>query len=199
MGYDPTGHMPTWAKWVVGGLAIAGLVAATVLTCGVAGAGAAGVGAAMLTGGLVSGSINVIDQLHDTGTVDWTEVAISTLSGTAYGAVVGMTGGAAGAWSWGSFGGKLAVAGGTSLLNSWNQEKNFVEATTSLVSSLILSTAVQGTGHLVGKFTSLIPRDPQKLLTLGDVGSYLWGVPAIKTGVIKSVAGTFSAIWNDYS
>ena len=35
---DKFGHMPEWAKWVVGGLAVAGLVVATVLTCGVAGA-----------------------------------------------------------------------------------------------------------------------------------------------------------------
>ena len=40
---DPDDHIPKWAQWVVGGLAIVGLVVATVLTCGVAGAGAAAV------------------------------------------------------------------------------------------------------------------------------------------------------------
>ena len=44
MCFDPSGHMPKWLKWTLGGLAIAGLVVATVLTCGVAGTGAVAVG-----------------------------------------------------------------------------------------------------------------------------------------------------------
>ena len=102
--------MPEWAKWLIGGLAITGLVAATILTFGAAGTAAGVIGAAMLTGGVVSGAINAIDQLHDGGTFNWTELAIATLSGTAYGAVVGATGGA---WTWGAFGGKVLIAGAT--------------------------------------------------------------------------------------
>ena len=60
MYVDPDGHMPKWAQWVVGGLAVAGLVVAIVLTCGVAGAGAVAVGTSMLAGDIVSAGINAV-------------------------------------------------------------------------------------------------------------------------------------------
>lgn len=199
---DPTGHMPEWAKWVVGGLAVAGLIVATVLTCGVAGTGAAAVGAAMLAGGIISGGLNAIDQLSDTGSIDLTELAISTLSGTAYGLVVGLTAGAAaGTFSAGAFVGKLAVAGGTSLLNSWNEDKFSTDPGGAMASfglSLAISATCQVGGYFLGKAASLLKRDPNKLFTVGDIGSYLWGVPAIKTGVIRAVSGTVGAIMNDF-
>ena len=198
MYIDDSGNMPKWAQWIVGGLAIAGLVVATVLTLGVAGAGAAAVGAAMLTGGMISAGINVIDQLHDGGTFDWTELAISTLSGAAYGLVVGLTGGAAGTWSWSAFSGKLAVAGGTSLLNSWNDEKNLKDTIISFGTSLLLSSIYQGIGYGFGKLMSLLPKDPTKIMTLGDIASCLWGIPAVKTGVIRFVGGIAGAIFNDF-
>ena len=202
MYVDPDGHMPKWAQWVVGGLAIAGLVVATVLTCGVAGAGAAAVGAAMLTGGLVSLGINVADQLSDGGEFNWTELAISTLSGTAYGLVVGLTGGAGG-WA---VAGKFAVAGGTSLLNSWNEwdeNSTFGGMMTSLALSLVLSGAAQGAGYLAGKFgpqllSKIAPRNPNHWLTMGDIGSALWAIPAVKTGVIRFVGGVAGSIINNY-
>ena len=199
MYVDPNGHMPKWAQWVVGGLAIAGLVVATVLTCGAAGAGAAAVGAAMLVGGLVSAGINVVDQLSDGGEFDWTELAISTLSGTAYGLVVGLTGGAGG-WA---VAGKFAVAGGTSLLNSWNQNATFGETMKSLGISLLVSGAAQGAGYLAGKFgpqllSKIAPRNPNHLLTMGDIGSALWAIPAVKTGVIRFVGGVIGSIFNNF-
>ena len=196
---DGSGHMPEWAQWVVGGLAVAGLILATVLTCGVAGAGAAAVGAAMLTGGLVSAGINVVDQLSDGGEFNWTELAISTLSGTAYGLVVGLTGGAGG-WA---VAGKFAVAGGTSLLNSWNQNATFGETMKSLGIALLVSCAAQGVGYLAGKFgpqiiSKIFPRNPNHLLTMGDIGSVLWANPAVKTGVIRLVGGIASSIFNNF-
>ena len=196
---DPDGHMPKWAQWVVGGLAVAGLVVATVLTCGVAGAGAAAVGAAMLTGGLVSAGINVVDQLSDGGEFNWTELAISTLSGTAYGLVVGLTGGAGG-WA---VAGKFAVASGTSLLNSWNQNATFGETMKSLGISLLVSGAAQGAGYLAGKFgpqllSKIAPRNPNHWITMGDIGSALWAIPAVKTGVIRFVGGVAGSIINNY-
>ena len=199
MYVDPNGHMPKWVQWVVGGLAIAGLVVATVLTCGAAGAGAAAVGAAMLVGGLVSAGINVVDQLSDGGEFDWTELAISTLSGTAYGLVVGLTGGAGG-WA---VAGKFAVAGGTSLLNSWNQNATFGETMKSLGISLLVSGAAQGAGYLAGKFgpqllSKIAPRNPNYLLTMGDIGSALWAIPAVKTGVIRFVGGVTGSIFNNF-
>ncbi len=199
MYVDPNGHMPKWAQWVVGGLAIAGLVVATILTCGAAGAGAAAVGAAMLVGGLVSAGINVVDQLSDGGEFDWTELAISTLSGTAYGLVVGLTGGTGG-WA---VAGKFAVAGGTSLLNSWNQNATFGETMKSLGISLLVSGAAQGAGYLAGKFgpqllSKIAPRNPNYLLTMGDIGSALWAIPAVKTGVIRFVGGVAGSIFNNF-
>ena len=196
---DPSGHMPKWAQWVVGGLAIAGLVVATVLTCGVAGAGAAAVGAAMLTGGLVSAGINVADQLSDGGEFNWTELAISALSGTAYGLVVGLTGGAGG-WA---VAGKFAVAGGTSLLNSWNENATFGETMKSLGISLLVSGAAQGAGYLAGKFgpqiiSKIFPRNPNHLLTIGDIGSALWAIPAVKTGAIRLAGGIVGSIFNNF-
>ena len=190
---DPEGHMPEWVQWIIGGIAVAGLAVATVLTCGVAGAGAAAVGAAMLAGGLISAGINVIDQLHDGGEFNWTELAISTLSGTAYGLVVGLTGGT-GAWA---VVGKFAVAGGTSLLNSWNENATFAETMISLGISLLVSGMAQGAGYGVGKGISHVPKDPTKFLTLGDIGSYLWSVPAVKTGVIRFAGGVMGSIFND--
>ena len=196
---DESGHMPNWAQWVVGGLAVAGLIVATVLTCGVAGAGAAAVGAAMLTGGLVSAGINVVDQLSDGGEFNWTELAISTLFGTAYGLVVGLTGGAGG-WA---VAGKFSVAGGNSLLNSWNQNATFGETMKSLGIALLVSGTAQGTGYLAGKFgpqiiSKIFPRNSNHLLTMGDIGSVLWANLAVKTGVIRLVGGIVSSIFYNF-
>lgn len=200
---DSSGHMPEWAKWLIGGLAITGLVAATILTFGAAGTAAGVIGAAMLTGGVVSGAINAIDQLHDGGTFNWTELAIATLSGTAYGAVVGATGGA---WTWGAFGGKVLIAGATAALNSWNENKTGKEIALSAAKGMALSVAIQlGAKYGVqyaGKYISpiisrIFPRDPNKWLTMGDVASVVWSIPAVKTGAIKFGAGVASSIFND--
>ena len=169
------------------------------LTCGVAGAGAAAVGAAMLTGGLVSAGINVVDQLSDGGEFNWTELAISTLSGTAYGLVVGLTGGAS-CWA---VVGKFAIAGGTSLLNSWDQNASIGETMASFCTSLVISGIVQGAGYLAGKYgphilSKIMPRNPSHLITMGDICSALWNIPAVKTGITKLVSGVISAISNDF-
>ena len=196
---DPSGHMPEWLKWVVGGLAIAGLIAATVLTFGVAGPSAIAIGASMLTGGLVSAGINIADQLHDGGKFNWTELAISTLSGTAYGLVVSLTGGTGG-WA---IAGKFTVAGGTSLLNSWNENATFSETMKSLGVSLLVSGLVHGAGYLFGKFgpqllSKIAPRNSNYLLTLGDIGSALWKIPAVKIGFIRFISELWSSIINDF-
>ncbi len=199
MYFGESGHMPNWAKWLIGGLVVAGLIVATVLTCGVAGAGAAAVGVAMLTGGLVSAGINVVDQLSDGGEFNWTELTISTLSKTAYELVVGLTGGAGGC----AGAGKFAVAGGNSLLNSWNQNATFGETMKSLGIALLVSGVAQGAGYLAGKFgpqivSKIFPRNSNHLLTMGDIGSVLWANPAVKTGVIRLVGGIASSIFNNF-
>ena len=194
---DSDCHMPKWAKWAVGGAAVLGLAVAAAMAVGSTGV-AATIGASMFIGGIVSGSIDIVDQLHDSGTIDWTQTAISTLSGTAYGLVVGLTGGTGG-WA---VAGKFAVAGGTSLLNSWNKEETFDETMGSLALSLVISGVAQGAGYLAGKFgpqllSKIAPRNLNHLLTIRDIGSALWSSPAVKTGVIQFVGGVISSIFND--
>ncbi len=193
---DPSGCMPQWAKWAVVGLAVAGLAVATALTLGATGPVAA-VGSAMLIGGFVSGGVNAIDQWHDTGTIDLTEVAISTLSGIAYGLVVGATGGTGG-WA---IAGKFAVAGGTSLLNSWNEEATFGETIKSLGISLAISGATQGIGYLAGKhgpqLLSKFLKTQNKSLTKASVISELWAKPAVKVGTMRLFGGIAGAVFND--
>ncbi len=200
MYVDPDGT--TWWKWVIGAVAVATLVAATILTFGAAGPAAATVGSAMLAGGLASGSINLIDQLHDKGEVDWTEVAISTISGSAYGLAVATTGGAAaGTWSWSGFAAKLAVAGGTSLLNSLNNADgniNIKDTLFTLGVDLLKSTLFQVAGFGAGKLMSVLPKSTSQIMTIGDIGSALWDIPAVKAGVIRFFSGLTGAIINDF-
>ena len=126
-----------------------------------------------------------------------TELASATLSGEAYGLVVGLTGGTAGAWSWTAYTGKLLVAGGTSLLNSWNEEKDIKDTLISLGSSLIMSTIYQGVGYGMSKLGSLIPKNSTER-TFGDVISELWSMPEVKTGIIRLAGGIAGSILNDY-
>ena len=153
----------------------------------------------MLTGGLVSSGINVLDQLSDGGEFNWSELAISTLSGTAYGLVVALTGGTGGL----AVAGKFAVAGGTSILNSWNQDSTFGETMKSLGIALLVSGATQGSGYITGRFgpriiSSFSLRNSNDLLRIGDIGSTLWAIPAVKTGVIRFVGGVASSIFNNF-
>ena len=183
------------------------MIIATVLTCGAAGAGAASVGAAMLAGGLISAGVNAVDQLHDGGEFDWAELAIATLAGTAYGFVVGLTGGGAATvantgWSWKAFAGKLAIAGSKSLLDSWNEEKNSIETMFSLGRDLAISGGMQVAGYKLGpvvkKIQALFPRNPQMILTMGDIAELLWEIPAFKMGVTGFMSGIVGAIFNDF-
>lgn len=96
-----------------------------------------------------------------------------------------------------AYAGKLAIAGGTSLLNSWNKEVDFNTAMSSLGSSLLLSTVYQGLGYGFGKITSSFPKSTSKILTMGDIASYLWGIPAVKTGNIRFVGGVAGSVFND--
>ena len=57
---DPSGYMPEWAKWLIGGLVIAGLAIATIATGGAAGGVAGFILAGALKGavvGAVSGAV----------------------------------------------------------------------------------------------------------------------------------------------
>lgn len=187
--------MPEWAKWLIGGLAVAGLVVATAMTFGAAGTIVGTVGASMLAGGLVSGGMSAVGQLCTRGTVDWTSVAISTLSGIAYGAVVGVTGGA---WSTGAFVTKALIAGGTSALESWNQNQTGAEiryaALKGMANSMLVQWGAQAYGmpvwqYIVRKWSEWHPRNPDVWLTMGDIASVMWEIPAIKTAALKLLSG----------
>ena len=60
-----------------------------------------------------------------------------------------------------------------------------------------------GAGYLAGKFgpqllSKIAPRNPNHWITMGDIGSALWAIPAVKTGVIRFVGGVAGSIINNY-
>ncbi|MBQ8772337.1 MAG: RHS repeat-associated core domain-containing protein [Clostridia bacterium] len=71
MGVDPEGHMPQWAKWLVGGLVIAGLAIATVATGGAAG----GVAGFILAGALKGAVVGAVSSALTNGIVEGIESA----------------------------------------------------------------------------------------------------------------------------
>ena len=96
MCVDPTGHMPEWLKWLIGGVVIAGLAIATIATGGAAG-GVAGFilagalkGAAIgaVSGALVSGVIGGISSSIN-GDGFWSGFASGAASGFMSGAIIG--------------------------------------------------------------------------------------------------------------
>ena len=96
MCVDPTGHMPEWLKWLIGGIVIAGLAIATIATGGAAG-GVAGFilagafkGAAIgaVSGALVSGVIGGISSSIN-GDGFWSGFASGAASGFMSGAIIG--------------------------------------------------------------------------------------------------------------
>ena len=55
----------------------------------------------------------------------------------------------------------------------------------------------------LGKFgpqllSKIAPRNPNHWITMGDIGSALWAIPAVKTGVIRFVGGVAGSIINNY-
>ena len=93
---DPSGHLPEWAMWVIGGVVIAGLAIATIATGGAAG-GVAGfilagalkgavVGA--VSGALVNGTISGISSAID-GEGFWSGFFDGAAHGFMSGAVIG--------------------------------------------------------------------------------------------------------------
>ena len=200
MYVDPSGNMPRWAKWLIGGLAVAGLIVATILTCGVACVAATAIGSAMLTGGLVSAVVNINIQLQSGEPFEWTQLAISTLSGTMYGLVVATTGGVGA--SIGTIIGKFAIAGGTSLLESWNQNSSLLDTFKSLALDLFVSGVFQGAGYIFKEYgpqilSKFMSQKTNGFLTIGDMLLELWNDPKVKTGVIKFVGGAVKSFFNN--
>ena len=68
---------------------------------------------------------------------------------------------------------------------------------------MLVSGVVQGSGYLAAKFgpqllTKFMPRNPNQLLTMGDIGSVLWAIPAVKTGVIRFAGDVAGSIFNNF-
>jgi hypothetical protein len=93
---DPSGHMPEWAKWLLGGLVIAGLAIATIATGGAAGGVAGFILAGALkgavigavSGALVSGTLGGISSAI-AGDGFWGGFATGAADGFMSGAIVG--------------------------------------------------------------------------------------------------------------
>lgn len=111
MNYDPDGHLPTWLKWLAGGLAVVGVALAVagvcVMTCGVGAlagtlAGAVIFGAAK--GAVIGAAIGVVAGAVVGGaTTNWSleGVLVGAGIGVGAGAIIGaIIGGASGAGSY---------------------------------------------------------------------------------------------------
>jgi len=89
---DPSGHMPDWAKWLIGGLVILGLGVATFFTGGAAGVilGAAFYGAVTgaVSGAVVSGLVQGFMSLA-AGSDFWDGFSHGAADGFMWGAIIG--------------------------------------------------------------------------------------------------------------
>ena len=100
---DPSGNLPQWAEWLIGGALVVGAIALTIVTAGAGGALAAALGGSLLatigsgvvvgaTVGAVSGMmINAGTQLITNGTENfsWSEFGKSAWTGAIAGGIAG--------------------------------------------------------------------------------------------------------------
>ena len=74
-------------------------------------------------------------------------------------------------------------------------------AIAGLIASTVLTFGVAG--YLVGKIcpqllSKIAPRNSNHWLTIGDIGSALWKIPAVKIGFIRFISELWSSIINDF-
>ena len=119
--YDPTGHMPEWLQWTLGGLIVVGSIALSICTAGLATPIATAVGGGLfgaIVGGSVAGAIggaiagfgvSIGKQAITNGfeNINWSDVGKSTASGAISGFIAG-----------GVFGGIKYASSAKSLANS---------------------------------------------------------------------------------
>ena len=119
---------------------------------------------------------------------------VSTLSGIAYGMVMGLTNGIGVA----AIISKLAISGGTSLLNSWNGNVTNGQAINSFLSSMFFCGGAMVLGKcgpailnrlIFSKFSN------NKSSWLVDIAMSLWEKPEVKTGIIRFGVGLVSVIF----
>lgn len=101
--YDPSGNLPQWAEWLIGGALIVGAIALTIATGGVGGALAEALGGSLLatigcgvvvgaaTGAVSGMMINAGTQLITNGTENfsWSEFGKSAWTGAIAGGIAG--------------------------------------------------------------------------------------------------------------
>lgn len=85
----------------------------------------------------------------------------------------------------------------------FGKSATFGETIKSLGVSLLLSGIAQGAGYLAGKIvpqwiSKIAPRNPNHWLTMGDIGSLLWDIPAVKVGVARFLGTVLSSILNNF-
>ena len=128
--FDPSGHIPQWLMWTIGGIILASSIALTIITAGAAAGTVAASIHAIATGAMVSGITSAtIGTLaggltYENGNAewDWLGAAEGFMWGSVTGTISGATGtalsGVGGGLS--SFGkiGKLCYAGIQGLINS---------------------------------------------------------------------------------
>ena len=90
MYVDQNGNMPTWAKWLVGGLVLAGVVAAAVLTGGASIAFGAAIGSGV---GAILGVASGITLDENGWSFDSEKAANGFMLGTITGAISGAVSG----------------------------------------------------------------------------------------------------------
>ncbi len=53
-------------------------------------------------------------------------------------------------------------------------------------------------GFKIGGILSNVQRNTTQIITMGDIASAAWSIPAIKVGITKFFSGLFGAIKNDF-
>ena len=93
---DPSGHLPKWAKWLIGSVAFAGAVALTALTGGALAPVFIGMGVSIVSGALIQGTINAIH-----GNDFWQGAADGAADGAMWGGIFALVGASIGAIKYG--------------------------------------------------------------------------------------------------
>ncbi|MBQ3952553.1 MAG: hypothetical protein II668_08350 [Oscillospiraceae bacterium] len=84
---DPSGHMPNWAKWLIGGIAFIGAVALTCLTGGALAPVFIGMAVSVIGGGLLQGAITAAN-----GGDFWDGFAHGAADGAMWGGILAFAG-----------------------------------------------------------------------------------------------------------
>ena len=130
MYYDPSGHMPEWAMWLVGGVLLAGSIALTIATWGAASGTILASVKAIAIGATISGITSAaigtvaggISYENGVASWDWSGAAEGFMWGSITGVISGAAGSAlsnvgSGLAAYGKLG-KLGYAGIQGLINS---------------------------------------------------------------------------------